>query len=146
MKPRVYVYGHCFLQNGVEGPHPSSPASPCAGITSSTFVRTTRRLVFAALQTAANSSVTVQMTSTGGRLSTDLMSIPVASKRTKTTKWEATRRKYHSSVFLCRQAFQNPVITKCRHYFCERCPLQLFHTTPRCYVFDQQTNGVQRRN
>ncbi|KAB0344369.1 hypothetical protein FD754_021295 [Muntiacus muntjak] len=48
--------------------------------------------------------------------------------------------------FLCRLTFQNPVITKCRHYFCERYPLQLFHTTPRCYVCDQQTNGVQRRN
>lgn len=48
--------------------------------------------------------------------------------------------------FLCRQTFQNPIITKCRHNFCERCPWQLFHTTPRCYVCDQQTNGVQRRN
>ncbi|XP_049977849.1 E3 ubiquitin-protein ligase RNF113A [Alexandromys fortis] len=44
--------------------------------------------------------------------------------------------------FICRQTFQNPVVTKCRHYFCERCALQHFRTTSRCYVCDQQTNGV----
>ncbi|XP_025716658.1 E3 ubiquitin-protein ligase RNF113A-like [Callorhinus ursinus] len=44
--------------------------------------------------------------------------------------------------FICRQTFQNPVVTKCRHYFCESCALQHFRTTPRCYVCDQQTNGV----
>ena len=44
--------------------------------------------------------------------------------------------------FICRQTFQNPVVTKCRHYFCEACALQHFRTTSRCYVCDQQTNGV----
>ena len=44
--------------------------------------------------------------------------------------------------FICRQTFQNPVVTKCRHYFCEGCALQHFRTSPRCYVCDQQTNGV----
>ncbi|XP_008587585.1 PREDICTED: RING finger protein 113A-like [Galeopterus variegatus] len=44
--------------------------------------------------------------------------------------------------FICRQTFRNPVVTKCRHYFCESCALQHFRTTPRCYVCDQQTNGV----
>ncbi|XP_064134826.1 E3 ubiquitin-protein ligase RNF113A-like [Loxodonta africana] len=43
---------------------------------------------------------------------------------------------------ICRQTFQNPVVTKCRHYFCESCALQHFRTTPRCYVCDRQTNGV----
>ncbi|XP_036099490.1 E3 ubiquitin-protein ligase RNF113A-like [Molossus molossus] len=46
------------------------------------------------------------------------------------------------SCFICRQTFQNPVVTKCRHYFCENCALQHFRTTPRCYVCDQQTSGV----
>nr|XP_019611121.1 PREDICTED: RING finger protein 113A-like [Rhinolophus sinicus] len=45
---------------------------------------------------------------------------------------------------ICRQTFQNPVVTKCRHYFCESCALQHFGTTPRCYVCDQPTNGVFR--
>nr|XP_004649472.1 E3 ubiquitin-protein ligase RNF113A [Jaculus jaculus] len=44
--------------------------------------------------------------------------------------------------FICRQTFQNPVVTKCKHYFCERCALQHYRTTPRCYVCDQQTHGV----
>ncbi|XP_075385724.1 E3 ubiquitin-protein ligase RNF113A-like [Tenrec ecaudatus] len=44
--------------------------------------------------------------------------------------------------FICRQTFQNPVVTKCRHYFCERCALQHFRSTSRCYVCDQQTNGI----
>nr|XP_036880737.1 E3 ubiquitin-protein ligase RNF113A-like [Manis javanica] len=44
--------------------------------------------------------------------------------------------------FICRQTFQNPVVTKCRHYFCESCALQHFRSTPRCYVCDQHTNGV----
>ncbi|XP_049631947.1 E3 ubiquitin-protein ligase RNF113A-like [Suncus etruscus] len=43
---------------------------------------------------------------------------------------------------LCRQPFQAPVVTKCRHYFCESCALQHYRTTSRCYVCDRQTNGV----
>ncbi|XP_036081227.1 E3 ubiquitin-protein ligase RNF113A-like [Rousettus aegyptiacus] len=43
---------------------------------------------------------------------------------------------------ICRQTFQNPVVTKCRHYFCENCALRHFRTTPRCYICDQPTNGV----
>ncbi|ERE73486.1 Zinc finger, RING-type containing protein [Cricetulus griseus] len=44
--------------------------------------------------------------------------------------------------FICRQTFRNPVVTKCKHYFCETCALQHFRTTPRCYVCEQQTHGV----
>ncbi|XP_074134714.1 E3 ubiquitin-protein ligase RNF113A [Sminthopsis crassicaudata] len=44
--------------------------------------------------------------------------------------------------FICRQSFRNPVVTKCKHYFCESCALSHFRTSQRCYVCDQQTNGV----
>ncbi|XP_066239620.1 E3 ubiquitin-protein ligase RNF113A-like [Saccopteryx leptura] len=44
--------------------------------------------------------------------------------------------------FICRQSFQNPVVTKCRHYFCESCALRHFQTTRRCYVCGQRTNGI----
>ncbi|XP_044538513.1 E3 ubiquitin-protein ligase RNF113A [Gracilinanus agilis] len=44
--------------------------------------------------------------------------------------------------FICRQSFCNPVVTKCKHYFCESCALTHFRTSQRCYVCDQQTNGV----
>ncbi|XP_072418013.1 E3 ubiquitin-protein ligase RNF113A [Chiloscyllium punctatum] len=44
--------------------------------------------------------------------------------------------------FICRNSFTSPVITKCKHYFCESCALQHYHKSKRCYVCNQQTNGV----
>ncbi|KAM4692240.1 E3 ubiquitin-protein ligase RNF113A [Rhinophrynus dorsalis] len=44
--------------------------------------------------------------------------------------------------FICRDSFKNPVITKCRHYFCEGCALQHYRKSKRCYVCNTQTNGV----
>ncbi|KAM8945794.1 E3 ubiquitin-protein ligase RNF113A [Pelodytes ibericus] len=44
--------------------------------------------------------------------------------------------------FICRESFKNPVITKCRHYFCETCALQHYRKSKRCYVCNTQTNGV----
>ncbi|ETE60091.1 RING finger protein [Ophiophagus hannah] len=44
--------------------------------------------------------------------------------------------------FICRSSFKNPVVTKCKHYFCENCALQHYRKTQRCYVCDKQTNGV----
>ncbi|NWT51005.1 R113A protein, partial [Erythrocercus mccallii] len=43
--------------------------------------------------------------------------------------------------FICRGSFRNPVITKCRHYFCESCAHQHYRKSQRCYVCDKQTNG-----
>ncbi|KAK1158963.1 E3 ubiquitin-protein ligase RNF113A-like [Acipenser oxyrinchus oxyrinchus] len=44
--------------------------------------------------------------------------------------------------FICRESFKNPVITKCRHYFCESCALQHYRKSQRCYVCNEQTNSV----
>ncbi|KAJ8251225.1 hypothetical protein GJAV_G00218670 [Gymnothorax javanicus] len=44
--------------------------------------------------------------------------------------------------FICRESFKNPVVTKCRHYFCEACALQHYRKSKRCYVCNMQTNGV----
>ncbi|XP_034990200.1 E3 ubiquitin-protein ligase RNF113A isoform X1 [Zootoca vivipara] len=44
--------------------------------------------------------------------------------------------------FICRSSFKNPVVTKCKHYFCESCALQHYRKSQRCYVCDKQTNGV----
>ncbi|NXH88556.1 R113A protein, partial [Edolisoma coerulescens] len=44
--------------------------------------------------------------------------------------------------FICRGSFRKPVVTKCRHYFCESCALQHYRKSQRCYVCDKQTNGV----
>ncbi|XP_055513103.1 E3 ubiquitin-protein ligase RNF113A [Leucoraja erinacea] len=44
--------------------------------------------------------------------------------------------------FICRTSFTNPVMTKCKHYFCESCALQHYRKSKRCYVCNEQTNGV----
>ncbi|XP_028311685.1 E3 ubiquitin-protein ligase RNF113A [Gouania willdenowi] len=44
--------------------------------------------------------------------------------------------------FICRESFKSPIITKCRHYFCEACALQHYRKSQRCYVCNTQTNGV----
>uniref|UniRef100_A0A4W6CL37 Ring finger protein 113A n=1 Tax=Lates calcarifer TaxID=8187 RepID=A0A4W6CL37_LATCA len=44
--------------------------------------------------------------------------------------------------FICRDSFKNPIVTKCKHYFCEACALQHYRKSKRCYVCNTQTNGV----
>ncbi|CAG9540141.1 unnamed protein product [Cercopithifilaria johnstoni] len=44
--------------------------------------------------------------------------------------------------FICRQSFVNPVVTKCKHYFCEKCALGHFQKTPKCYICEQNTMGI----
>jgi len=31
---------------------------------------------------------------------------------------------------------------RCKHYFCEKCALQNYKKSTKCYVCDAQTNGV----
>jgi RING finger protein 113A len=33
-------------------------------------------------------------------------------------------------------------MTKCNHYFCEKCALERYKKTTRCFVCSAQTNGV----
>jgi len=44
--------------------------------------------------------------------------------------------------FICRENFQSPVVTKCKHYFCEKCALEHYRKSQRCYVCAKQTGGV----
>lgn len=44
--------------------------------------------------------------------------------------------------FICRNSFVDPVVTKCNHYFCQKCALDRFKKSSRCYICNQQTNGV----
>ncbi|KAI4490950.1 hypothetical protein M0802_010624 [Mischocyttarus mexicanus] len=43
--------------------------------------------------------------------------------------------------FICRNSFTDPVVTKCKHYFCEKCALEHFKKSTRCYICNVQTNG-----
>lgn len=44
--------------------------------------------------------------------------------------------------FICRNSFVNPVVTKCKHYFCEKCALENYKKSQRCIICSQQTNGI----
>ncbi|XP_014217383.1 RING finger protein 113A [Copidosoma floridanum] len=44
--------------------------------------------------------------------------------------------------FICRNTFQDPIVTKCKHYFCEKCALKHYKKSTRCYICNAQTNGV----
>ncbi|KAL3288657.1 hypothetical protein HHI36_003090 [Cryptolaemus montrouzieri] len=43
---------------------------------------------------------------------------------------------------LCRNSFIDPVVTKCKHYFCEKCALARYKKSTRCFVCNVQTSGI----
>lgn len=58
--------------------------------------------------------------------------------------WEIPDDEEHLpfKCLICRESFVDPVITKCRHYFCEKCALEQFKKNKRCYVCSENTMGV----
>jgi RING finger protein 113A len=36
------------------------------------------------------------------------------------------------ACFICRENFVDPVVTKCKHYFCEHCALKVAPFAPTC--------------
>ncbi|XP_015115917.1 E3 ubiquitin-protein ligase RNF113A [Diachasma alloeum] len=44
--------------------------------------------------------------------------------------------------FICRDTFTDPVVTKCKHYFCEKCALDHYKKSTRCFICNVQTTGV----
>ncbi|KAI1730508.1 zinc finger c-x8-C-x5-C-x3-H type (and similar) domain-containing protein [Ditylenchus destructor] len=46
------------------------------------------------------------------------------------------------SCFICRNGFKNPVITKCKHYFCESCAIEQYRKNKKCTVCGTNTEGV----
>ncbi|XP_063985781.1 E3 ubiquitin-protein ligase RNF113A [Diachasmimorpha longicaudata] len=44
--------------------------------------------------------------------------------------------------FICRETFTDPVVTKCKHYFCEKCALDQYKKSTRCFICNVQTTGV----
>lgn len=46
------------------------------------------------------------------------------------------------ACFICREPFKDPVVTGCKHYFCERCALKHYAKNKHCFVCDKPTNGV----
>lgn len=46
------------------------------------------------------------------------------------------------ACFICRQPFVDPVVTRCKHYFCEHCALKHHAKNKKCFVCNQATNGI----
>jgi RING finger protein 113A len=46
------------------------------------------------------------------------------------------------ACLICKKPYQNPIITKCGHYFCESCALQRYRKSPSCAVCGAGTGGV----
>ncbi|XP_050673723.1 E3 ubiquitin-protein ligase RNF113A [Leptidea sinapis] len=44
--------------------------------------------------------------------------------------------------FICRNSFVDPVVTRCKHYFCEKCALENYKKSTRCFICNAQTSGV----
>ncbi|KAL4452264.1 hypothetical protein ABPG75_007926 [Micractinium tetrahymenae] len=49
------------------------------------------------------------------------------------------------ACFICRRPWseaQDPVVTRCKHYFCEQCALQHNAKSAKCFVCEQPTGGI----
>ncbi|EFJ32962.1 hypothetical protein SELMODRAFT_406998 [Selaginella moellendorffii] len=46
------------------------------------------------------------------------------------------------ACFICRESFVNPVVTACKHYFCESCALEHYKKNKSCFVCNKPTNGL----
>ena len=46
------------------------------------------------------------------------------------------------ACIICKKAYTNPIITKCGHYFCEKCALQRYRKNPSCAACGAGTGGV----
>ncbi|UXI15922.1 Ribonuclease P protein subunit p30 [Sarcoptes scabiei] len=46
------------------------------------------------------------------------------------------------ACFICREKFIDPVVTRCKHYFCQSCAMDHLRKTTLCFVCNAQTNGI----
>ncbi|KAL3687408.1 hypothetical protein R1sor_013717 [Riccia sorocarpa] len=46
------------------------------------------------------------------------------------------------ACYICRKPFTEPVMTHCKHYFCEHCALKHHARNKHCFVCNKPTNGV----
>lgn len=46
------------------------------------------------------------------------------------------------ACYICREKFTDPVVTKCKHYFCEACALKQYKKSKKCFVCDINTGGI----
>mmetsp|Transcript_16595 Transcript_16595/g.18789 ORF Transcript_16595/g.18789 Transcript_16595/m.18789 type:complete len:244 (+) Transcript_16595:136-867(+) len=46
------------------------------------------------------------------------------------------------ACLICRQPFVKPVITRCKHLFCQACALKQYSVSPKCYACGDATKGI----
>jgi RING finger protein 113A len=46
------------------------------------------------------------------------------------------------ACLICRQNFRTPIVTRCKHYFCEQCALDHYRRSPKCFVCGEKTGGI----
>lgn len=55
---------------------------------------------------------------------------------------EALLREIPFACVICRQSYKQPIITRCGHYFCEKCALDRYRRDPSCAACGAATTGV----
>ncbi|CAG8530854.1 10662_t:CDS:2 [Ambispora leptoticha] len=46
------------------------------------------------------------------------------------------------ACLICRQEYSSPIVTRCGHYFCEKCAIKNFAKDPKCFACGAPTNGI----
>ncbi|CAM0138131.1 RNA-splicing factor [Umbelopsis sp. WA50703] len=46
------------------------------------------------------------------------------------------------ACLICREEFKNPIVTKCGHYFCEKCAIKNFAKSTKCFACGSATGGI----
>ncbi|KAL9601566.1 MAG: hypothetical protein Q9219_002400 [cf. Caloplaca sp. 3 TL-2023] len=46
------------------------------------------------------------------------------------------------ACIICKEGYKDPIVTKCGHYFCEKCALQRYRRNPSCAACGAGTGGV----
>ncbi|GAB5587880.1 RNA-splicing factor [Umbelopsis nana] len=46
------------------------------------------------------------------------------------------------ACLICREEFKNPIVTKCGHYFCEKCAIKNYAKSPKCFACGASTGGI----
>lgn len=55
---------------------------------------------------------------------------------------EALLREIPFACVICRSSYKQPIITRCGHYFCEKCALDRYRRDPSCAACGAATTGV----
>ena len=43
---------------------------------------------------------------------------------------------------ICEGELKTPIVTKCNHFFCEKCAVDQYKKSPLCYICSKSTNGT----